>query len=441
MHRHSMNTNQRYAVRIIPIMLMVFAMSCAPTSRLITKLTEDPASINQLKDRIQSDPNDVEALSWLGYVYLSQDSLALAQPLLNKAYEQDPSFPGVAYIFGLYSEKEGEYERASNVYNQYMAENSRSSFRKLVRARQEFLQRREVRLELISRVANEDTLSSSPNTVAVFPLQFQGTNERYAPLGRGLSAMVTYDLGFVQDLVVLERLRMDVLTEELELARSGLVLDDTAPRLGLILGAGRVIGGTYDVAANGDLRVDMAIQQTEEIQLTNLLTQSVDMNEFFRMQKDLVFQLLDEMNIQVTEAERDQIETIPTRNLQAFLAYSQGLQEEDAGRFGEAAALFRQAQSLDPNFQPAVDQTTLNEGLDAAGGELDEAIAAAESAADEIDLEGNTLVRSRHLNQGESLGTLMVPGQDAREPANEAASAFTDGSGGPPLPPPTGSNN
>jgi len=66
------------------------------------------------------------------------------------------------------------------------------------------------------------------------------------------------------------------------------------------------------------------------------------MEQLLDAQKQVVFQLLDRLGVQLTPAERTSLQERPTKDLQAFLLYSRGLAAEDAGDFGGAANLFNQ---------------------------------------------------------------------------------------------------
>jgi TolB-like protein len=305
-----------------------------------------------------------------------------------------------------------------------------------MQARYEALTRTRIETTLRDRLANEDTLAAGPaNRIAIFPIQYQGQDERYAPLGRGLSALITYDLGHVQRLEVLERLRMDVLVNELQLARSGLVVGETAPRLGRLLGAGRIIGGAYVVDENGTMRVDLAVQDGDQPAPTLLPATTLDLDAFYALQKDIVFRLLDAMQVPITEAERDQIEVIPTRNLQAFLAFCRGVEQEAGGQFGAAAALFDEAVALDPEFEPAAERAEVTQVQSGSSGGVGGAMAAASGAMSGLIVDDRAeLVDARQQNLGANIGSLILPGPDARAPAAEAATA-RGGADGPPLPP------
>ena len=92
--------------------------------------------------------------------------------------------------------------------------------------------------------------------------------------------------------------------------------------------------------------------QTAQTQGT-AATDQQPIDQLFTLEKNIVLRLFADMGITLTTAERNAIEQRPTRSLAAFLAYSHGLEAQDAARFDEAARFYDNAVRLDPNFRPA----------------------------------------------------------------------------------------
>jgi hypothetical protein len=80
----------------------------------------------------------------------------------------------------------------------------------------------------------------------------------------------------------------------------------------------------------------------------------------FDIEKAVVFQLLDRMGIALTPGERQAISERPTRDLQAFLLFSRGLEAQDRGDFGAATQAFQAAAQRDPSFQQAAQQAAVS---------------------------------------------------------------------------------
>ena len=80
----------------------------------------------------------------------------------------------------------------------------------------------------------------------------------------------------------------------------------------------------------------------------------------------MVFQLLAKLGITLTPAERVAISERPTRDIQAFLLYSRGLETGDRGDFAAAAGFFGAAARLDPGFSAAAQQAAASDAAQAA---------------------------------------------------------------------------
>ena len=153
-----------------------------------------------------------------------------------------------------------------------------------------------------------------------------------------------------------------------------------------------------------------------------------------------MFSLLDELGIELTEAEQTQIQRVPTQNLQAFLAFSRGLIQEDQRNFEAAARSFQQASTIDPSFSTASvrseQASSLRDAAGASSNVLRSAIQIDPIFGPPIDL-----MASRIDQLGAGVGSAVVPGPDSRKPAEEAAAAgVTPAKLLPRPPPPPGRN-
>lgn len=84
-----------------------------------------------------------------------------------------------------------------------------------------------------------------------------------------------------------------------------------------------------------------------------------DIASLFRAQKTLTFGILRSAGVDLDALPpevRARIERFQTTNLEAFRAFSNGLDLKDQGRFAEAREQFRRAAELDPGFALAVEQ-------------------------------------------------------------------------------------
>lgn len=410
--------------------LLLVLPACTPVLRLQEDIADFEDEIARLQRRMIDAPGDAEVLRELGVIYMRTGNYVEGSTYLQQAYGLDTDDPKTLFYLGLANEMLGRRDTALRLYEQDVSRLSR--YRSLMRGRAAQIRRGKAQEEVLRLMRQEEQQAApptSPRIVAVFPFSYQGGDDRYAPLGRGLSEMVMTDLATVSTLTLVERVRLQALLDELELAESAFVDPSTAPRSGRLLGAGRVIGGTFSVA-DGDLAMNAAIVTTEDAASRSLEPTSGDLDNLFDLEKQLVFSLVGEMGIELTPEEQERIQRVPTRNLQAFLAYSQGLQAEDAGNYGAAAQAFQQAASLDPGFSAAADRAETASGMEVTAGDPETVLAAA------VELEappGRTVdpvdLRLRVLNT--TLSGMFLPGEDTRKAAQEGAAPL----GSPPPPP------
>ncbi len=433
---------------------LIWLSACSNTAGVRTL---DPSQIPALEMRVRADSNDFQAHRDLGTIFMQQLQYDRGGPLLTRAHRLNADDPQVRFYLGTYHEEQGDLGQALRMYETYDSVPTASPFRKLMAGRYDWIFRKSIQQELAQRIAEQDSLTAqgvvaepterATQTIAVFPFQYQGAENRFAPLGRGLASMIGNDLSQIDQLTVVERMRIGVLLDELALAEEGYVDEATAPRAGHILGAGRMVGGAYNVFG-AQIQVGTTLQEVSTVRAADLPQLSESLNAFFQLEKDLVFRILEALGIQATPAELEKIETIPTRNLQAFLAYCRGLEAEDQGQFQAASFFYNQAVTLDPTFEEATQSSERMQGVVQVDKSTDQLLSTLKpdvidvsptptDSGPKIDAFGD-LVRSRQGKLGQNIGTLFVPGQDAREPATEAQGGRVIELTDPPPPPPRG---
>jgi hypothetical protein len=184
-----------------------------------------------------------------------------------------------------------------------------------------------------------------------------------------LAELTAIDLAKVNSLQVLERQKLEVLQREIELGRSGMADVSTAPRVGRLLGSRRIVTGKITPFGEEDIRLDGVLINTLDSSVSKATEQEGQLRQFFDIQKAFVFGVLESMNIELTQAERDAIEEVPTESFLAFLAYSRGLEYKSRGLYQQAQAEFSNSLAQDATFQMAQSQlmTVSAAGLSSGG--------------------------------------------------------------------------
>ncbi len=362
-----MSTLLRRARDVVRFGLLASLAACAGGGALrIGDIT--PQSIPSLEAERSQRPNDPMTLTRLGVAYFKANRYEEARTALDTAAARDPSNGIAAIYLGMTTEALGDFPAARTAYERYVTVARSRELRNTARQRLALIGRRELEFQARQSLASEATLLQTPptpNTVAVMPFSYTGTNPQIQPLGRGLAQLVITDLAKSRQVVVLERERMQSMLDEMRLSEQNRVEQQTAVRSGRLLRAERVVQGT--IAERGDqLRVDAAVVDVSSAGVAATGNASDQLSRIFDLEKALVFSIFENLGIQLSDAERASINQRPTQNIQAFLAYSRGLEAEDMGDFQAAREAYTQASGLDPSFVAAVQGAATATDLSAA---------------------------------------------------------------------------
>jgi TolB-like protein len=196
-----------------------------------------------------------------------------------------------------------------------------------------------------------------------------GTNDTtLAALSFGLADLLATDLSRSSRLTVVERLRLDAVLRELQLAGSGMVDSGTAPRVGRVVGARRLVLGAIDQLPNGNVALNAQIGDVVSGGVVTAVSAQAPLTRIFDAEAALALQITGALGITLTPAERAAIESHPTQSVAALVAYSRGVRDEAYGRYGAAAQQYQAALQSDPGFANARSRLSGLGGLTIAGG-------------------------------------------------------------------------
>lgn len=339
-----------------PLMLSALLALAAPAAEA---QRGDP--IARLEAARAANPRNVRAVRALGIAYYKADRFAEARTVLDQARQLDPRDGVSALYAGLAAEQLKDYTGARAAYNEYLKVGRSRRTRSDIQQRLVVLAREESVAAAKAAVANEARLSQTPGdprTIAVPPLRFSGPDaEQFGPLERGLADLIITDLSRSSQLTIVERDRMQALADEIALSQSDRVDATTAVRAGRLIQAGRLVNGSI-VQGGNQLTLSSSVVTVQTSQLSDPAQVTNSIDQLFVMQKQLVFRIFEQLGITLTPAERQLVDRQATTNLNAFLAYSRGLQASDDGRFADATRFFDEARRLDPGFAAAAARFT-----------------------------------------------------------------------------------
>lgn len=340
-------------------MLVAVAMlvGCATSSyragdRLLQQEKYEDA-VTQLRAAATEDPERAEIWQKLGIAYYHLKDWDQALQAFKQANLLDPQDGPSMLYRGMIHEELGQIDEAKNLYRTYLTFGKDKKVEQEVRYRLRWLEDTSLKEVLDKAMENEESVDVSKipqNTVAVVSFDASTLPEGLAPIGRGLAELIYNDLSYVQDLRLVERLEIARLQQELELSQSEFADKMNSPRVGKIVGAGKIVTGKIDRSQSDEIDIDCGIVDVGPGVTEYPQEQQGKLNDFFAIQKKLTLDIIGKLGYEITPALRHKIDSLPTESFLALIAYSRGLGYADRGLYALAEAEFKTALREDPKF-------------------------------------------------------------------------------------------
>jgi TolB-like protein len=245
----------------------------------------------------------------------------------------------------------------------------------------------------VSVAENEKNLApvSASNTIAVLYFNNKTGLEDLNALQKGMAIMLTTDLAKVEKLQVVERIKVQALLDEMNLGTSGLQDPATPPKIGKMLGAYYISTGDIVIGKMAGLNINPILIDVPFETVTPQTVASGNLQDMFRMEKEILFSIIKQMKIYLTAKQRDELNKPLAAGSGAALAFFAGVDLSDKGRYAEAAKMYEKAVQEDKNFTLAKDalQELKTLGLTASGGAAAASSPNAKEAVEEGSSTGN----------------------------------------------------
>ena len=216
---------------------------------------------------------------------------------------------------------------------------------------------------------------TTPQTIAI--LYFENNSvvdkDKLDPLKKGLADMLITEMSKIKNLKVVERQRIQSVVEELNLGETDLVDKNTSQKMGKLLGAKVLLFGGFSNLFGDKLRIDARIVATETGVTLKAEEETGDLDQFLTMLKSLVKKISDDLEVKLSKADEDRLESSNSGKFDGYVTYAQALNLEDNGRrldkqgkHTDAVAMFENAKSM---YQKAWDESS---GYEPAKQKVDE---------------------------------------------------------------------
>ena len=345
---------------IFIVMPLLLAAGCAQSlytqGKFASEQGEYDTALTRFYEAVRENPKDFEAWCEIGVVYFKQGSLEKAEEAFGTSNSIKPNALSSFYL-GLIFEQTDQTDKAIAVYGAAINMLGDKKTKEMIENRLDVLIDKKLMLAAREAVQREDSLavvgSLPENSIAVINFDGSTLGEELEPLALGLAEFIAIDLAKIERLNVLERLKINVILDELAMSQSKYADTQAAPRIGRLLGSRRVVLGTVSSTGDESFRIVGQLVDTKDKTVQRTEPRQGRLDRFFEVEKAFVFGLLDTLGIELSKAERDAIEEVPTESLLAFMAYSQGLDYQKRGLYQPASNSFRDAGLYDPDFSQA----------------------------------------------------------------------------------------
>jgi TolB-like protein len=204
-------------------------------------------------------------------------------------------------------------------------------------------------------VSQEKSLSSETTGTTVAVLNFRNASNDVTlnPLQKGFAFMLMTDLASVPGIQLVERIKLQALVEELKMGASGIVEDASAPRMGRLLRANYLIGGELTRPKSDDLNVGSYLLGVSGNKMLGQPSASGNLNEIFDLEKKILFAIIDQLKITLTEEQKKKLKKPFTTNISALYYLSKGIESSDRGNYRQAQIFYNKAVAADPQLGAA----------------------------------------------------------------------------------------
>jgi tetratricopeptide (TPR) repeat protein len=417
---------------VLAIILMISA-ACSSSGEMDDRNYNE--RIIEVSSQLRADSTNFDLLKEYAALLVLSKENSEAEIQIEKALRLAPNDPQLLFNKGLNYEFLNDTVKAIEAYSKFGSVEATSEYRDMMQGRYLLLSRELMKSDTKKIVARENILTSdnlSGSSIAIFPMDYIGKDEKYSVLSAGLSEMISIDLGKVKELRVLERIRLQTVLDELKFSQSKFVDRETAPRVGKILSAGKLYDGIINITEEGELLIEVSHWDIVNNLRSRAIKRDGDLSELFILEKEIVFHILDQLEIRLTPLEREEIEYIPTENINAFLAYSRGLAQEEEGNYSQAAISFNTAVELDPGFTSASNKQIENKSKEAGKGSKEKLLGTISDLQISSTIQ-TSLIDERLNKLGEGIRSTFTNSIDSRIPAQDSDKGINDL---PPPPPP-----
>jgi TolB-like protein len=220
----------------------------------------------------------------------------------------------------------------------------------------------DVKLWAKKAIEQENALetASASNTLAVLYFNNKTKKSKLDLIEKGLALMLMTDLSKVENIQIVERVKLQALKEELKLANSKLADPATSSRMGKLLGAKHLLGGNILKEKIGHSRFASNLLKvpTEKI-IGQPEAEGKLISDLLIMEKNLLNEIIKLLEIELSSAQAVELKKHLSENTKALIHLFRAINYSDRRDYERAYKFYKKALKEDPNLllaQEAIDE-------------------------------------------------------------------------------------
>ena len=183
-------------------------------------------------------------------------------------------------------------------------------------------------------------------TLAVMYFTNRGGAEEWDWLRKGLADLLITDLASSDRLLLVERERMQAVLKELKVSEAGAIDKAVAIKAARIAQVDAALFGSYQVTGD-EIEIEAHIVDLETASVRRVEWVKGKASEVHEVEKRLAGQIIANLDVKLTELERERLKRLQTDSVDAMARFYRGLDRYDRGDYPHAFAGFRAATSKD----------------------------------------------------------------------------------------------
>jgi TolB-like protein len=202
---------------------------------------------------------------------------------------------------------------------------------------------------------NARTKDKNAIRIAIIYFDNSGGEPSLDKLKKGLADMLITDLSNINMLAIVERDKLESILKEQKLNNSKEFDPNTASKVGKLLGAQIILTGGY-FEMMGSLRLDARFIDVETGKILKADGVDGQTSNFFKIQKQLAWKIINTLDIKLSDAEKKAIEGNEKTKALSFddaKLYSLALDSFDKGDMKKAKEILIKIAKSYPEFEPA----------------------------------------------------------------------------------------